>query len=474
MSYRTRHNKKKVEVGNNPNGRKGTMRCGVCRHRKIKVGFSVVFTNNGQCDYISADSPCDYCREHNLSPCLKKWGPKTEGKIQRPIPTTTAEGATLHQDVLLLGFAYSETFSTGAGQILSQLVRMFASTFGHTIDCLSLRHAILACAAAFIPSHLPFYERLEFHSSCARKALINRILQGSVDEGDLFAAFLQTLLSCLYSDFPKFEVHIKGFMAIMKILSRNLKGQTSKYTSILLPLARDLVLEGSRHVGWSSNVIFEFCIASQESIGPQAFSCRTNYLFEVFGIGIDQYYPFSYAIWRHSTLLRRCFRDTVWRQAQGERETNSRVKAIVLEIRSDLDSREIAETVHSLFLLRSQKVSTIPEARRSLLMLLLALHQFCQLIIILLQSKTTLQGRYSLQGMLVARSLVDLVDIGKLTTDYDHYAPFPQSLSRALAARMLWVAGIVLVKDEYSEGEYIQSEGLTSPCFRRKDDYPAA
>ena len=248
---------------------------------------------------------------------MKRWGPKKEGMIQRPVPTPIDHGI-LPKEVTLLQYAYSDMFSGGVGGVLVSLLRKFAYIFSPYINHVPLRHAILACAAAFVPSYPPTAERSEYHSSCVRKALIGKILKGTVDEADLFASFLQTFLSCLYNDFSLFSVHIRGFVAIMKAVKRKAIWKDRNCMSMFWPLTRDILVDVSRFVPCSSGLVYEFCENIREELGIQRFVSRSQYFSDLMGNVLDRHYAFTYTIWCYCTILRRCFRDSVWRQSTGQ------------------------------------------------------------------------------------------------------------------------------------------------------------
>src|SRR5204862_5837288 len=168
------------------------------------------------------------------------------------------------QDVLLLQFAYSDMFSALGGSLISNLFRKFAYIFSPSIGSESLRQATLAWAAAFLPPDPSNYDRMEYYSTCAGRALRTKSSE-TIDESDIYAASLLTILSCLYLDRQKSEIHLKGFLAIIdefskKLLKQEMSGQLSTvhHLSMFMPLVRDLIIEASRCSHVPNTLVIQF------------------------------------------------------------------------------------------------------------------------------------------------------------------------------------------------------------------------
>lgn len=394
--------------------------------------------------------PCDFCRSRNLTCCRKTLGPKTQPRVDRPVPTPI-DDIILPQDVLLLQYAYSETFLFLGGQILSCFLRALAISFNPSINQLSLRHAILALAAAFIPSNLPYYERMKHHSVLAYKSL-QRKTSATVNEADLFAECLLTVLSTVYSDGESFKIHIMGFLSIMKKFNGQSKITDPGCLPLLWPLGRDLILDSSRYAPNSTGVVFNFCYVCRQVMGALTLRSRLKYNRELFGFNLDPYYPFTQAMWQHLTLLRRAFRETICQEmGHGKRKYGQMKDSVVMEVKFDLASQDLRDIVNKLFQLKAEGDPTMARSKLELLIYLLAIHQLCQLLITLMEGNNTLQQTSRAESRELAQSLLELIKPHWLVVD-DPAQAFPMSRSKSVAVRMLGITGIVLSKDKFPEG----------------------
>ena len=233
--------------------------------------------------FSSPQLPCEFCRTRGTEvSCVKLRGEKTEELLARPIPTSDDQVID-SQDGLLLQYAYSETFAYVTGWKVQCLFTKFGVAFAASINIPSLRHAMLAYTAAFAPISSG-YERMEYHSNISCQAL-KRKTPENINEGDLFAACLLTYLSCVYQDPLKFRVHLKGVIALMKecVKQSSKDGATSHY-SAFWPLARDLILEGSRQVSGATTPILTFCHISRQVHSHQGIAQRAKYESEIYGV----------------------------------------------------------------------------------------------------------------------------------------------------------------------------------------------
>jgi hypothetical protein len=226
-------------------------------------------------------------------------------------PPTPIDEVIPSRDQLLLQFAFSDRFAFSSGIIIGGLLRLLSVSFSPSIKSKPLRHATLAFAAAVVPSHdyASFAERVEEHSDLASKALRKKTSL-DLDEGDLFAVCLLTVLSCIHRDPDKFQIHLGGVIAIMKELqSKAANAGTRNNLATFWPLARDIIMNESRNVHGTNCAALKFCNVSQQIMGPQNFRDRTIYFSELFGVASDQlrFYTYYDCIWQYSILLRRCF-----------------------------------------------------------------------------------------------------------------------------------------------------------------------
>ena len=254
------------------------------------------------------------------------------------MPPTPDDGVIVTQDVLLLQFAYSDEFACVGGAFIGNLFRKFAYVFGLSIDSESLRQATLACAAAFIASNESYY-RMQEHSIAASKAIRTKS-RNSLDIADLFAAFILTYLACLYKDWRTFEISMYDVIEIMDNREAMQSPRNNADLPIFLPLARDLILEASRTVPFTNPIVLRFCHAYQQAIYPPHFDHRSQYFQEVVCIREQHLYAFYHSIWHHTTTLRRCLRDTVWRQCT-EVGINPFVQSVLNGVKSDLESTRV-------------------------------------------------------------------------------------------------------------------------------------
>lgn len=235
-----------------------------------------LFKGNGWCVFISPRLPCQFCQTRGIETfCIKLWGEKTEQRLGRPLPTPDEEIIDPH-DVLLLQYAYSERFAYVTGWKLQFLLTKFGVAFAPSINSVSLRHAILACMSLYVPT-CSHYDRTEFHSNLSCEALKRRTCE-NINEGDFFAACLLAYLACLRRDTVRFQIHLNGVIAIMKEFVRGTSRYNHGHYTAFWPLARDLLLEGSRRVASATNPILYFCYTSRKIHGYKAFVRRVTYM----------------------------------------------------------------------------------------------------------------------------------------------------------------------------------------------------
>jgi hypothetical protein len=443
--------------------------------QKEKQGHTTIeFHTDFQCIFTSIDVPCEFCQGRGIgSSCIKKWGQKKEESmaiskeaaaakkekcttVSRQIPTAIDE-TIRHEDVLLLQFAYSDSFVFSGGGIIGHLLRRMAVSYSPSINSQPLRHAVLAFSAAFLPrSNISYFDRLEYHKTAACTSLRKK-LSSTVDESDLFAVCLLAVLSGLYLDRTEFAIHRSGFVSIMKELCRKIRLQGGlSPLSLYWPLARDMILRDCRSIDCNENAL-SFCYFSQKLMGPQNFAARGRYFSELYGISSERLRLHTYyeSILMYSLLLRRCFRHTVYMQLHGQLKCSFIVTSIVSEVDNDLRSPEVTRIRQEIFPGASVEGAAIeldPAWGNSFIYTIL-LHHFCELLIAYLNADSILQSASSLEATRAASSLVRFLNTEWLVLNQvQQFSADPQLSMRTQATRlkiprMLWLAGITFTKN---------------------------
>ena len=165
---------------------------------------------------------CDFCRDRRIeAPCLKLRGPKSAERMishnpSRPIPTAI-DAVISPEDALLLEYAYSRNRSE-----MGRFIKCAAAVYGATIQCLSLRHALLAWIAAYLPP-AEFGERLENNKQLARRMLINKLATPShIDDVDVFASWaLLRLATSTFARDLEVSILLEGTRSMVRHLSDN-------------------------------------------------------------------------------------------------------------------------------------------------------------------------------------------------------------------------------------------------------------
>ena len=172
---------------------------------------------------------CEYCKSHGLL-CVLQWGPKRE-QLARQLPTP--DDAIINEADSRRLYYLRCFFQPTASPNLIQKIMAF---YGPSIDCPSLRFAILS-ALEWV---LPFPSRPGEHLHQAAGALASKEFS-TFDEGDMFAiAFISYSRSCyVHSDlpgrravldaFPTSSLHVRWFVQTMTKLLSDLGGNFSSY-----------------------------------------------------------------------------------------------------------------------------------------------------------------------------------------------------------------------------------------------------
>jgi hypothetical protein len=370
--------------------------------------------------------------------------------VARPIPTANDE-VICSKDVLLLQYGYSDAFSSMGGTLMAGLLRKFAFVFSPSISCASLRHAMLAFTAAHLPFDIDCPERILVHSGLCGKTLISKSM-ATLNEADLFAALLLAYASRIRNDFSTFHIHVKGFGAILEELSnRSVRKRTSHQLSIFWPLARDLIIEASRHVDGSSCHVFEFCRLSQKAMGPQSYADRSRYWNSLVENDPNGRFAFAHAVFRQTGILRRCFRDTILVQRTEGKVIIPLIQSVVAEIQADLNSPEMKLVAVQLSLARySDDDALQSDELRAYSQFILALYHFCQLMIVMMEGETVAEGTSSSESLIRSLSLLQVMQAQIIPHPTNI---FPLNFGPFLVPRMLWISGLALSTETYADGK---------------------
>ena len=351
---------------------------------------------------------------------------------------------------------------------MATLLRKFAAIFTPSINNQSLRYATLAWASAFSMDPSAFSWVID-HSISAGRALRSKNSE-TIDDADLYASFLLCILWSYYRDSHQFAVHLCGFVAMMTLLKEKMWGQAgagdlsgTNHLSIFLPLGRDLILEMSRTLSNTNTLIIQFSNISRRLIGPASFHQRTQYHKEFFGPDPFQHRLFANNIWHHYTILRICFRNTLFLQLDGG-ETTTLVRSLVSEIKEDLLSQRefvdqlLAETQTPGFRVRNWVADQF-------ISFSLLLHKFCHLMVELLQAETIKQGAASPETVSLATSLLQQIQDRWLEPgNRDFLVEQPFGYNTIILVRMLCIAGIIFNQEKYPEcaAHFVQFPDLFS------------
>jgi hypothetical protein len=317
-------------------------------------------------------------------------------------PGTPIDETLDPRDRPILQYAYSDQFCAWDSMI-HRIFTKFATIFQPSIKQLSLRQAMLAYSSAFAPNSS--YEHVERYSSLACQQLIQKT-PSTIDEADLFAVFLLTLLSCLYQDASNFRRHLFGFTAIMGELERQASARLINYRMFWL-LARDMIVNGSRQVPGVNGMIFEFCHISQPLIGQQRVADRVRYNEELFG-PCRPYAPVIASIWNSYCLLRRCLWYALCKHL-GNATINSEemVHSVLAEVKVDNEGK--GDEIEAEF-----RYTTLQQDRDNTVLARL-LYRVNKLIIAILEDENIFNGQSPQAIVCAATSVVHFIQSENLT-----------------------------------------------------------
>lgn len=178
------------------------------------------------------------------------WGPKrqatnsqTEPQYTLSKPISAFDSSIDPKDVERLQYFYSREFeSLLLFPYIVQLFQKFGFYYGPSISHRGLRAAVLAYGEAMsISSPDNVSQSLKF-AATARRELIGTLLSPAlIGEAELFTSALLALVEAIGGESGAFELHIHGFLAIMRHLAQNLKLGKTYSMVIFWPLARDAI-----------------------------------------------------------------------------------------------------------------------------------------------------------------------------------------------------------------------------------------
>ena len=217
----------------------------------------------------------------------------------------------------------------------------------------------------------------------------------------------------------------------------------------------DLILEGSRQFIPAKDVVIKLYNFCRQSMGPQCFVHRKDYLTEFYGMNPSTTdYAFSQVVWHYSVILRICFRETLCRQVEEQPGMDNTVKAMVFELEKDLNSSDFRIIVNRL----SQQalggdLLAHQDPTLDVMLFSLLVYHFCQHLITLLKSTNIINAAATSKSVWSAKLLVSLIRIHPEwlvpATSQTH---LPRALAGYFIPRILWIAGLSLGQDKESEG----------------------
>jgi hypothetical protein len=170
---------------------------------------------------------------------------------------------------MLFEYAYSNTlFSTLLD--LSELLKTLTVAFGNIPPHTSLRHAICAVAAAYLPKE-QFQGRLDYHKRLALRPLIYKIkTPATIVDADVFAAGILVYAICADG-----KVHNTDMLLVSKICMTMFRHLTENSTE--QPLSDLLTVFGAAAVDFCSNRLLTLRAYPLSSSLPVIHSYRTSF-----------------------------------------------------------------------------------------------------------------------------------------------------------------------------------------------------
>jgi hypothetical protein len=171
-------------------------------------------------------------------------------------------------------------------------------------------------------------------------------------------------------------------------------------------------------------------------------------------------------------VVRRCFRDTVFRQSEGESGRTTKVNSILTTIKAEFHSPEVHELLARYQPVQGSRVGAHVQA----LMAVQVLRRYVQLLFVIADADTVLGGIVSREAELSSLSLIRYVQNNWLRTEnwkgYNSHSFFAQGilLTQNMLARVLWICGLALGRDRYEDGVSLLQCDVLMCSHRHKVD----
>ena len=176
-------------------------------------------------------------------------------------------------------------------------------------------------------------------------------------------------------------------------------------------------------------------------MGPQSYTARSTYWNLLVGNDLNGHSAFAQAVFHQTTILRRCFRDTVFIQMSKGKVLVPLIQSVVAEVQADLNSPEMKLVAVQLSLTRYSDGNALQsDEQRAYSQFILALYHFCQLLIVLMEGETVAEGTSSHESLICSLSLLRVMQ-AQITPQYSSDI-FPLNFSPFLIPRMLWISGL--------------------------------
>jgi len=322
----------------------------------------------------------------------RPFAPLEEAQVSVPSAFPVPIEATIDADEeLLLEFVYS--LKVG---LSSSLMKQFAFEYGRTIRPSSLRHAVIAYAAKVYPEHR-FQHKIEHHKVQAYRAL-RRKNSNTFRDVDAFAACVLSWVAWLSRDSgTEFLIHAQGALSILDILYEN--SNRSPSSNMLLTFGPYIVDNINFHIAGGCKISVTKFLGRRTTFGQ-----KSKYFNELNKTGTpgNVYEP---------SMLKSIFdgwfklgfhalKTIVEMESESISSRHSKLRDIISEIKAELNDPELQQYVtqrngSTCLTIRSKE--ELSNEHRMLRCL--------QLLLVLLESKTIMEGINLLRSSTDAQSL---------------------------------------------------------------------
>lgn len=376
-----------------------------------------------ECVYGLPESPCEFCRSHNFSPCVKRYGPKTEAMLIPSKSIPVYDRSIPSQDAASLHFLYSCDSEILCGSVkLGVLARLLARVYNPSIMHEGLRHMLIAFlmsksggrATSTCPTQSE-QRHVDVVFGELRQKLSNPM---DVDESDIFVAYLLAIWSGDIDPAAR-EIHLRGVVAMMGHISRKM-GRAAFLASPMAPfwaLLRDEVLFLAR----KSVNCNRLCQDFRDILGPKTMQQRQQYENELRGAMMPRF-QFSvpkvfYGRSMHSSVhtLMEAARIVNQRSPLQSTSQDPLIESVLVELH--VEQILLEQKGHELLLdleLRELNDGEYVKDWRTEATIIERLHDLiglyvCQITTIALEAESVLQGLCSSDGIKAAMSLLSII-----------------------------------------------------------------